>query len=72
MNDLCRVFCLGLRAVGKLLFKHFAHKRDAGHVLSQAVVQILADARLFASADIQHRILDGNSTFGWRESRVWT
>ena len=41
----------------KLGFVHLGHERNAGKVLSEAVVQILADAALFTSADVEQRPL---------------
>ena len=54
-HDLGRMGRLGRVRLGQLLRQHLAHERDAGQVLAQPVVQVLADLALLPAADLEQR-----------------
>ena len=56
-HDLGGIGSVGHLLFGQLGFVHLGHERDSSKVLPQAVVQILADAALLTSADVEQRSL---------------
>src|SRR4029453_15863175 len=54
----CDGLSLRERPLRKALLKHTLEHRDASELLAQAVVQILANAPLFAFGDLEHTLLE--------------